>query len=112
MERSQLLDLALNTPPVEWDEVANRWINSWLAKGYLPPVVSCRTMAEAIQELDGIIIRLVRFRAYLDMRYGNGCGDQGHNDGVKEQNKLAAKVRKALGYTKAKDDITFGGEQQ
>ncbi len=36
---------------------------------------------------------------YLSHRYGDGCGDQGHADSVKEANRTLREVRKALGFT-------------
>jgi hypothetical protein len=49
--------------------------------------------------LDSVIERSARLRAYVDARGAVGCGDGGHNDGVKEGNKLVRKIRKALGFT-------------
>lgn len=60
-----------------------------------------------IDELDAIMQKAAMLRGYLDARYGHGCGDQGHQDGVKACNRLVAKVRKALGFTIAKRDLTF-----
>jgi hypothetical protein len=63
--------------------------------------------SEMIRYLDGEIERAARLRGYLDERYGHGCGDHGHNDAVKSSNRLAAKIRKALGFTYPKDDVRF-----
>lgn len=60
-----------------------------------------------IDELDAVIQRAARIRGYVDMRYGSGCGDQGHVAGVKESNKLVNKIRKALGFTYPKADVRF-----
>jgi hypothetical protein len=54
---------------------------------------------EVANELDRIAVHASRLSAYLNERGGNGCGDSGHAEGVKAQNKKAAKVRKALGYS-------------
>jgi len=110
MELFDLFRLAICTPMYEWDEVANRWINSEAGKDYLPTAANRGTMDDAIRQLDTMIVCLSRFREYLDQRYGSGCGDQGHADAVKAQNRVAAKIRKALGYTYAKNDINFTGD--
>lgn len=62
---------------------------------------------EACRELDHLTVMTARMSAYLSMRSGHGCGDQGHDAAVKHQNKVAAKVRKALGFTYPKQDINF-----
>lgn len=115
MNNNQLLDLALRTPPVEWDDVANRWITGQPGKDWLPPVGfqssdsdrNRGTMDDAIRQLDGMIQALVRFRAYLDERYGHGCGDQGHASAVQNQNTIVAKVRKAMGFSIPRNDVRF-----
>jgi hypothetical protein len=62
---------------------------------------------ETARELDSIAIQAVRMAAYLMRRSGDGCGDDGHAAAVKHQNKQAAKVRKAIGFTYPKQDINF-----
>lgn len=52
-------------------------------------------------------IHAARLMAYVETRYGMGCGDQGHQAAVKTSNRTVAKVRRALGFTYPKDDITF-----
>lgn len=48
-------------------------------------------------------IKLARFAAYLSRRMTGGK----HADAVKAQNQTARKVRQALGYTYADDQIHF-----
>jgi hypothetical protein len=64
-------------------------------------------LGDMVRELDGLIERAARLRGYVDMRYGHGCGDQGHESAVKESNKLAGKIRKSLGFTFARQDVNF-----
>lgn len=78
----------LNAPMVEWSDLQHGLFEE--------------TKAEMVAELDGIIIKGARLRAYMERRR-NGT----HLEAVKYSNDLAAKVRKALGYTQARHDITF-----
>lgn len=55
--------------------------------------------------LDGLIQHAAWIGGYIDMRHGNGCGDQGHKFAVREANTRLAKIRKALGYTSPRRDI-------
>jgi hypothetical protein len=51
------------------------------------------------RELAGILQRAAMAQAYLQYRYGNGCGDQGHTAASKAANKQLTKVRKVVGYS-------------
>jgi len=75
----------------------------WSSVGELKP----QAQHEVIRHLDAVIERAVRLRGYLDERYGYGCGDQGHKAAVKTSNKLAKRIRKALGFTYPGQDINF-----
>lgn len=67
-------------------------------------------LREACRSLDGEIQRLARLTAYLDQR--GGCGyDQGHATAVKRQHSLATKIRRALGFSYPRQDITFPEER-
>ncbi len=55
-------------------------------------------------------IQLARLGEYVTCRGGDGCGDGGHTFAVKLQNRRAAKVRSAIGYTQAIHDVNFGEE--
>ncbi len=107
MENQDLLDMALRTPMVDWDKTANRWIEGGPGFDHFPTRDNRGSMDDAVRKLDSLIEALTRFRAYLEYRSGSGCYDQGHKAAVKAQNRLAAKVRKALGFTYYKQDITF-----
>ena len=107
MTDQDLLDMALRTPVSAWDKLAERWIDNGPGFGYLPTIDNRGSMDDAVRKLDSLIEALTRFRAYLEYRSGSGCSDQGHKAAVKAQNSLAAKVRKALGFTYPKQDITF-----
>lgn len=78
-------------------------MRNWCNVGALTP----EAQHEMVRYLDAEIERAARLRGYLDERYGHGCGDHGHNDGVKSSNKLAKKIRKALGFTHPGLDINF-----
>lgn len=62
---------------------------------------------EVSRWLDGVIERAARLQGYLDGRGAIGCGDGGHDAGVKESNRNVAKVRKALGFNQARNDVRF-----
>ena len=47
---------------------------------------------EMIDELSRVAVSAACFQAYIDKRYGYGCGDQGHKAAVKEMNKTGKKV--------------------
>lgn len=51
-----------------------------------------------IDEVEGLMQTLAWKLGYLDARFGNGCGDQGHKSAVKSANKYRHAVRKAMGY--------------
>jgi hypothetical protein len=74
----------LRTPPVKFQKLADS-----IPEG---------DKDEFIRELDRIIAHATRLAVYVGERYGYGCGDQGHAQGVKKSNKVVAAVRKALGY--------------
>lgn len=109
METFALLRLALSTPPVVWNRIARAWIDNGPGFDHFPPPGPDRgELANTIHTLDNIIMALVRFREYLDMRYGAGCGDQGHTSAVKSSNKVVNNVRRVLGYTGGRDvDLRF-----
>ena len=54
---------------------------------------------KASEELQSLILAAAWRYAYVDARYGAGCGDQGHESAVKAANKLLAAIRKAMGFT-------------
>lgn len=84
----------ISRPPVEWDAM-----NSEFTQQY---------RVDLIRDLESLIQRASMLSGYLEMRYGSGCGDQGHDDAVKESNRRLKAVRKALGFTyPAKGCISF-----
>jgi hypothetical protein len=69
---------------------------------------------ELVSELDAIVERAARLRAYVDaynpdFRFNPDPYHTAtsHTFAVKASNTLAAKVRKALGYTYSRQDVTF-----
>lgn len=93
MAAIEVTNVLLRSPMVTWQECVEQY-----APGF---------QHEMIRDLDGLIERAARLRGYMDERYGHGYGDHGHKDGVKSSNKLAAKIRKALGFTYARQDVNF-----
>ena len=93
---------------MEWQGAADRLLSKTLpGVGDIPTPNRRIPPSELIDTMDTMIERLARFREYLNTRYGHGCGDQGHKSAVKEQNKMARKIRAALGFTYPKRDINF-----
>jgi hypothetical protein len=54
---------------------------------------------ELARELDSIVQAAAFAFGYVDHRYGNGCGDQGDVDSMKNARRKLKQVRKVLGYT-------------
>lgn len=50
-------------------------------------------------ELQSLAMNAIWKSAYLDARYGSGCGDQGHESAVKAANKATVGLRRVLGFT-------------
>jgi cytidylate kinase len=80
-------------PMVEWEAAADR--------------MNARERAEIADALNQITQRAARAASYFEERYGYGCSDRGHAEAVKAQNKLVAKIRKALGFSYPKQDVSF-----
>jgi hypothetical protein len=83
----------LARPMVEWEASADK--------------MTTAERGEVARALNTMAERAARAASYFEERYGYGCGDQGHSRAVKKQNKLAERIRKALGFTYAKQDVTF-----
>ncbi len=56
-----------------------------------------------IRDVDAAIEKLARFRGYVDANLNATT----HAAGVNSSNKLAGKIRKALGHTISKHDVRF-----
>lgn len=105
--RRELIDAA-EAPYSEWDRIASAYLYRRSdGAEFVPPPEERLTMNESIVQLQAMVQRLARFTAYMEARYGTGCGDQGHPVAVKAANKCVAGVRKALGYERREDDIDF-----
>ena len=84
------MDLGINLndligAPCRWQGVTEGWTSS--------------QKRDAISELSFIAERAAQFAEYVSGRYGYGCGDQGHEDSVKQMNKVGKKVKcDAMGY--------------
>jgi hypothetical protein len=89
MNRETLLEL----PFIELEKIVNEM--SLIERNSL-----CR-------ELEILSARAGEMAAYLDERYGGGCGDQGHQSAVKNLNKAGRIIwTKAFGYN-AYRDLSF-----
>lgn len=75
----------LTTPPAIWDTM-----NSEFSQQY---------RSELLDELEALACRAAMLSGYIASRHGEGCGDQGHRDAVKEANRRLKLTRKAIGYT-------------
>lgn len=64
-------------------------------------------LREVTNWLEGQIQYQARIWAYLSARHGSGCGDQGHVEGVREQNKAVRHVRRMIGFTQTNNDVRF-----
>lgn len=86
--------------------LATRSLHQWRsAADSMDSTAACRYAAA----LDAIAERAARVAAYLEARGGRGCGDSGHDAGVKAANRAARLVRKARGYncTREATDVYF-----
>lgn len=64
-----------------------------------------RTMLQAVADrVESYAIQLLRLSSYLD---GRCYWQEDHNRAVKRQNRIAQRVRKALGYSYPQNDISF-----
>lgn len=83
----------LNGAMVEWEEAVR--------------MLTSAQIQEVQNRCDAMAERAARLSGYLDARGATGCGDSGHSEGVKRSNKKAHRVRKALGFTYPRKDISF-----
>lgn len=74
----------LNTAPVDLQAMADR--------------LTGEDKRQIEETLSGLVQMAAWKWAYINERYGSGCGDQGHDDAVKEANRVLTKVRKAMGF--------------
>jgi len=59
---------------------------------------------ELVEELEGIAIQATFAAAYVEQRFGNGNGDQGHEDAAKAANKARRQLRcDVIGYNETRD---------
>jgi hypothetical protein len=58
-------------------------------------------------EMDALIQKAARLVGYLEARGTMTGSDSGHKAGVKQSNMRVKGVRKALGYSIAKSDVSF-----
>lgn len=65
---------------------------------------SLKVLQDVDSDLQDVIQKAVRVQAYLEARLYDM---QEHDAAVKYSNKTIAKVRKALGYTYARQDLSF-----
>jgi hypothetical protein len=96
------------TPQQKSDELRARVQNAALADlEAIADSLSADELREVTDWLEGQIQYQARIWAYLSARHGNGCGDQGHAEGVKEQNKAVRHVRRMIGFNQTNNDVRF-----
>jgi hypothetical protein len=85
----------LDAPAMSWQKIAEQQVEQGNE--------GLKNLQNAVWELDAVIQKATRLRAYLWAR------SQGfdHVKGVKESNKLVRPIRKNLGFTIPKHDILF-----
>jgi hypothetical protein len=88
-ERTREPVTMLHVAPVGWSGHAN--------------AMSPANREELTKTLDSIAERAARLAAYFAMRSGGGCGDQGHEAAVKEQNRVGRLVQSILSYHTTRD---------
>jgi len=74
----------LKKAPVDFDEIATN--------------MTTEHRGEVTRELEAIAAGAAFAAAYFSARYGEGCGDQGHDYAVKCANRAKRMTRKAFGY--------------
>lgn len=84
MQKLTAIDL-LSMPPVEFEAAFD--------------AMPSAQRGELARELDAITQRAAFASGYANHRYGNGCGDQGHDDAMGNARRTLKRVRKVLGYT-------------
>ncbi len=67
--------------------------------------MSAGELSELAGSATDLAVRAARLAAYCDTRYHY---PEKHDEAVKHQNRTARNVRRVLGFTYPKDDITFG----
>lgn len=96
------------TPQQKADELRATVQNAALADlEAIADSLTANELRKVTDWLEGQIQYQARIWAYLSARHGNGCGDQGHDQGVKEQNKAVRHVRRMIGYTQINNDVSF-----
>ena len=93
--------IAIKKPGLHWLEQAPVTWDANVSE------LSMSEKQELARWLDGITERAARLSGYLDARGVITGSDNGHADGVKGSNRQAAKVRKALGFTQPRHDLSF-----
>ena len=72
--------------PVEWEKIIDK--------------IKVNERRGLAKELEGISKRAGILAAYIEERYGYGCGDQGHEAAVKKMNRAGKMIHmKVFGYT-------------
>ena len=82
-------ELLLGLPPVKWE--------AWLGRN------TSDTAREACKQLECVAVQAVRMASFMERRVDGMT----HEAAVREQNNRATKVRRTLGFTVPRDDLTF-----
>jgi hypothetical protein len=101
-------DKADTTPQQKADELHAKVQNAALVDlDAIAASLSKNELQDVTNWLEGQMQYHARIWAYLSARHGSGCGDQGHDEAVKQQNKAVCHVRRMIGFTQIKNDVTF-----
>lgn len=92
MTGEQLATKLLASPMAQWDTILSR---------------NSDAVSEADDYLMATVEKAARASGYIAGRVGSGGLTRGHAEGVKRSNTFAAKVRRVLGFTYPKNDISF-----
>ncbi len=104
IESTPTVHVSIKKAGLDWLECAPI---TWDAKVTESLIRGTANVQELANWLDSMTERCARLSGYLEARGATGCGDNGHAEGVKQSNKKVAKVRKAIGYTYPKADLSF-----
>ena len=85
-------DNMIDLPRDQWDGYVTNVIQNTMKYPY-------ENLSLEASSLERRALALIEIAAYLDARGGNGTGDHGHHEAMKQASRARKAVRKALGYT-------------
>ena len=82
-------ELLLGLPPVEWE--------AWLSRN------TSDTVRKTCKQLERVAVQAARMASYLNSRADGAT----HLQALNGQNRIAERVRRAMGFTVPRDDLNF-----